>query len=232
VQKDVNSSAPFHFVAQKRAIMPLSIPSFYPILDTSFLPSGNRKERLRQLVTELADAGVSLLQYRNKQSEEAEILKDAAVMYQSAGGRVRLMMNDRPGLAVRAGFDGAHVGQQDMNPEEARKILGPDRILGVSTHNRAQIEIANTQPVDYIAIGPVFATSTKSNPDPVIGLEGVREARKLTAKPLVAIGGITLENARQIIDAGADSVAVISALFGPDERVGEVARKFLSAVKP
>jgi thiamine-phosphate pyrophosphorylase len=212
--------------------MPLSIPSFYPILDTSLLPSENRKERLRQLITELADAGVSLLQYRNKQSEEAEILNDAAVMYQSVGGRVRLIMNDHPELAVCAGFDGAHVGQEDMNPKQARKILGPDRILGVSTHNRAQIEIANTQPVDYIAIGPVFATSTKANPDPVIGLEGVREARKLTAKPLVAIGGITLENARQIIEAGADSVAVISALFRPDERAGEVARKFLSVVTP
>jgi thiamine-phosphate pyrophosphorylase len=136
-------------------------------------------------------------------------------------------MNDSPELAVRAEFDGVHIGQQDATPAEARAIVGPDRIVGVSTHSRAQLEDAARQPVDYIAIGPVFATATKENPDPVVGLDGVREARALTNKPLVAIGGITLENASAVLDAGADSVAVISALFGQGRNSAEIARDFL-----
>ncbi len=132
---------------------------------------------------------------------------------------------------MRASFDGVHVGQEDISPTLARSIVGPNRMVGVSTHNRAQLEIADKQPVDYIAIGPVFATASKENPDPEVGLDGVREARAVTDKPLVAIGGITLENAADVLAAGADSVAVISALFGPDKDSAKIAKSFLHIFK-
>lgn len=207
--------------------MPFSLSKFYPILDASFLPADDRVESLRRLIAELADAGVTLLQYRNKSDSEAGILADAEIIRGAALQRIIFIMNDRPDLAARAGFDGVHVGQEDASAAEARRILGPDGIIGVSTHNPAQLKSAVTQPVDYIAIGPVFATASKLNPDPVIGLEGVRAARALTAKPLVAIGGITLENAASVIDAGADSVAVISALFGLGKDSAKIAKDFL-----
>ena len=126
-------------------------------------------------------------------------------------------MNDRADLCLAAAFDGLHVGQDDLSPDAARSIIGPDRGLGISTHNPEQIAVADQTDADYLAIGPVFATASKANPDPVVGLEGVRRARALTRKPLVAIGGITRQNARSVIEAGADSVAVISDLL-PDPR--------------
>jgi thiamine-phosphate pyrophosphorylase len=208
-----------------------SLPPLYPILDASFLPSFERGVYLTRVVCELEDAGVTLLQYRNKQGDEAEILSDAAVIRAAATGAVRLIMNDHPELAVQADFDGVHVGQTDVSPIEARAIVGPDRIVGVSTHNREQLEAADLMPVDYIAIGPVFATASKQNPDPVIGLDGVREARRLTAKPLVAIGGITLENAPDVLAAGADSVAVISALFAQGKDSAKIAKDFLQKIR-
>jgi len=126
---------------------------------------------------------------------------------------VQLIMNDRPDLCLAAGFDGVHVGQDDLSPEGARKVIGDSLTLGVSTHNPEQVRIADKSSADYLAIGPVFATSAKANPDPVVGLEGVRAARALTRKPLVAIGGITRANCGSVIEAGADSVAVISDLL-------------------
>jgi thiamine-phosphate pyrophosphorylase len=126
---------------------------------------------------------------------------------------VRLIMNDRADLCLAAEFDGVHVGQDDLSPESVRKIIGPGRWLGVSTHNPEQLADADQTSADYLAIGPVFSTSSKENPDPVVGLEGVRRARLLTRKPLVAIGGITRANAASVIEAGADSVAVISDLL-------------------
>jgi thiamine-phosphate pyrophosphorylase len=122
-------------------------------------------------------------------------------------------MNDRADLCLAAGFDGVHVGQDDLSPESVRRIIGPERWLGVSTHNPEQLREADATSADYLAIGPVFATTSKERPDPVIGLEGVRLARELTRKPLVAIGGITRTNAASVIEAGADSVAVISDLI-------------------
>ncbi len=124
----------------------------------------------------------------------------------------RLIMNDRPDLAQLAEFDGVHVGQDDLSPDRARRVIGQRLWLGVSTHNPEQLAAADQGSADYIAIGPVFATASKTNPDPVVGLEGVRIARKLTHRPLVAIGGITRANCRSVIEAGADSVAVISDL--------------------
>jgi thiamine-phosphate pyrophosphorylase len=134
---------------------------------------------------------------------------------------VKLIMNDRTDLCLAADFDGVHVGQEDLSPESVRKIIGPDRWLGVSTHNPEQLREADLTSADYLAIGPVFATSSKEKPDPVIGLEGVRRARQLTRKPLVAIGGITRANAASVIEAGADSVAVISDLLREPRKSAE-----------
>jgi len=132
-----------------------------------------------------------------------------------------LIMNDRADLCLAAGFDGVHVGQEDLSPEAVRAIIGPDRWLGVSTHTPKQLREADLTSADYLAIGPVFATSSKENPDPVVGLEGVRRARSLTRKPLVAIGGITRGNAASVIEAGADSVAVISDLLREPRKSAE-----------
>lgn len=218
-------------------------PPLYPILDFSCVfPAGapdpqTRWARLRHLVTELAGAGVALLQYRNKQDSDVLIAQDAlairaavegAAAGREPGRRMKLILNDHPNLVAPAGWDGVHVGQDDLAPAEARAILGPRALIGVSTHTDEQVRLADSEPVDYIAIGPVFSTISKSDPSPVIGLEGVERARALTGKPLVAIGGITLENAASVYDAGADSLAVISAIFAPSCNAGEAARAFLA----
>jgi thiamine-phosphate pyrophosphorylase len=130
-------------------------------------------------------------------------------------------MNDRVDLCLAAEFDGVHLGQDDLSPLAARAILGPDKCVGISTHNAKQVEESDKWLVDYIAVGPIFTTATKGNPDPVIGLEGLRTARSLTAKPLVAIGGITRGNSRAVIAAGADSIAVIGDLLPEPRRAAE-----------
>jgi len=162
---------------------------------------------------ELATAGCTLLQYRNKKGSARRMLDDARELKSRLAPTVELIMNDRADLCLAAGFDGLHIGQDDLSPESARKIIGPARWLGVSTHNPEQLAEADKTSADYLAIGPVFATTTKANPDPVVGLEGIRRAREVTRKPLVAIGGITRANARSVIEAGADAVAVISDLL-------------------
>jgi thiamine-phosphate pyrophosphorylase len=137
-----------------------------------------------------------------------------------------LVLNDRVALATAVAFDGVHVGQDDIEPAQAREILGPQALIGFSTHDELQLQSARGGPANYLAIGPVFPTSSKQNPDPVVGLEAIRLARRLTSKPLVAIGGITRENCFAVREAGADSVAVISDLLPLDGlstqgRVGE-----------
>lgn len=134
------------------------------------------------------------------------------ILFSDRGETVTLIMNDRADLCLAADFEGVHVGQDDLSPEGVRTIIGTDRWLGVSTHNPDQVAKADHTSADYVAIGPVFGTASKVNPDPVVGLDGVRAARKLTNKPLVAIGGITRTNCLSVIEAGADSVAVISDL--------------------
>jgi thiamine-phosphate pyrophosphorylase len=134
---------------------------------------------------------------------------------------VRLIMNDRADLCLAAEFDGVHVGQDDLSPEAVRRVIGPERWLGISTHNADQVREADATSADYVAIGPVFSTSSKVKPDPVVGLDGVRRARELTRKPLVAIGGITRANAAAVIAAGADSVAVISDLLREPRKSAE-----------
>jgi thiamine-phosphate pyrophosphorylase len=161
------------------------------------------------------------MQYRNKSGNARQPLDEARELRARLGPTVKLIMNDRADLCLAAGFDGVHVGQGDLSPESARGIIGGDRWLGMSTHNLEQVAEADKTSADYVAIGPVFATSSKENPDPVVGLEGVRRARELTRKPLVAIGGITRANARSVIDAGADSVAVISDLIRDPRKSAE-----------
>jgi thiamine-phosphate pyrophosphorylase len=170
---------------------------------------------------ELISAGCAVLQYRNKSGDAREMLQHARELKRRVGPSVKLIMNDRADLGLAAGFNGVHVGQDDLSPESVRGIIGPDRWLGVSTHNPGQLLEADLTSADYLAIGPVFATSSKEKPDPVVGLEGVRRARALTRKPLVAIGGITRANAASVIEAGADSVAVISDLIREPRKSAE-----------
>jgi len=191
-----------------------------------------RRDRLRQLVTELAQAGVTLLQYRNKVGSDVEVIEDLRVIRQALTRlekrNMTLILNDRLSLVAATGCNGVHVGQDDWPPRDARSLLGPQAIVGVSTHNDDQVCRADLQPVDYIAIGPVSGTASKADTSPVIGLAGVERARALTSKPLVAIGGITLEDATTLYGAGADSLAVIAAIFAPGRRAGDVARQFLA----
>jgi thiamine-phosphate pyrophosphorylase len=194
------------------------LPRLYPILDASCFPSA------RDLITaaeELASAGVTLIQYRNKSGDARVMLEQARELKRCLDKKVKLIMNDRADLALVADFDGVHVGQDDLSPESVRRIIGPERWLGVSTHNPDQLREADLTSADYLAIGPVFSTSSKDKPDPVVGLEGVRRARRLTRKPLVAIGGITRANAASVLEAGADSVAVISDLLREPRKSAE-----------
>lgn len=200
----------------------LELPKLYAILDAGFF---SEPTQLFSAAEELVGSGVTLLQYRNKAGNAQVMLDQARRLKQIAGDGVRLIMNDRADLCLSAGFDGVHVGQEDLSPAGARQVIGGERWLGVSTHNPGQLSAADKSSADYLTIGPVFATSSKLNPDPVVGLEGVRVARVLTKKPLVAIGGITRENCRSVMETGADSVAVISDLLRDP---GKSVRDFLA----
>jgi thiamine-phosphate pyrophosphorylase len=199
-------------------------PRLYPILDFGCVfPAGCvdlrvRRERLCGLAGELAEAGVQLLQYRNKMDGDELVLEDAQAMREAAPG-MKLILNDRVQLVRAAGWDGVHVGQDDLAAGMAREVLGPEAIVGLSTHNETQVRRADGEPVDYVAIGPVYRTASKLDTSPVIGVEGVARARALTRTALVAIGGITRENAGAVYRAGAESVAVISAIFSPGRNV-------------
>ena len=222
------------------------LPPLYPIVDVETLI--RRGISLTQFVCELRDAGVRLLQYRDKVGGPQEVLRAAAeISAVFAGVEATLVMNDRADLAVLAGWSGVHVGQGDLLPRDARRVLGGNSrfpagmterkakasgsVVGVSTHTEEQVRVADASVADYVAVGPVFGTSTKLDAEPAVGLEGVQQARALTSKPLVAIGGITLQNARSVVDAGADSVAVISGLFVKGRTVGEVVRDFLEILR-
>jgi thiamine-phosphate pyrophosphorylase len=198
-----------------------NFPRLYAILDTVCFSS---EAEMFAAAAELAAAGVTLLQYRDKSGHARQTVIHARELRHRLGSSVKLIMNDRADFALAAGFDGVHVGQNDLSPEGARRVIGEKLWLGVSTHNPEQMAKANKSSADYLAIGPVFATTSKANPDPVVGLEGVRQARVFTNKPLVAIGGITRANCLSVINAGADSVAVISDL---SREPGKSAEEFL-----
>jgi thiamine-phosphate pyrophosphorylase len=201
--------------------MNFRLPQLYPITDRQI--SGLSHALQVQL---LAEGGATLVQLRDKLSGAREFYleaRDALDVAHKLG--VKLIINDRADIAHALQADGVHLGQEDMPVSAARELLGPHSIVGVSTHNLHQLDDALNQPVDYIAFGPIFSTLSKGTPDPVVGIEGLRNARKKVSanKPLVAIGGITLENAREVWRAGADSVAMIRALLDdPDQIISRV----------
>ncbi|HTR47947.1 MAG TPA: thiamine phosphate synthase [Verrucomicrobiae bacterium] len=193
--------------------MRASFPALYAILDPDLVTGS-----VEALAAELASAGVQLIQLRDKHSSARRIYEPAGRLSALLSPRgVRFIVNDRPDIAAMVGAGGVHVGQDDMPAEEARKICRTPSWVGVSTHNPEQLRAADATSADYIAVGPIFRTGTKENPDPVVGLEFVRLARVMTTKPLVAIGGITLDTAPDVWRAGADSVAIIRDLIAsPD----------------
>ena len=193
------------------------LPRLYAIIDAAAFPY---TPALLAFAGELRAAGVTLFQYRNKQGSARQMLSQTRELRRKLEG-ARLIMNDRADLCLAAGFDGVHVGQEDLSVEGARRVVGDKLWVGISTHNPEQVRAEASGSADYAAVGPVFATSSKANPDPVIGLAGVRVARSLTQKPLVAIGGITRENCRSVLEAGADAVAVISDLLDNPRKSAE-----------
>jgi thiamine-phosphate pyrophosphorylase len=191
----------------------LVLPRLYVILDATLLTVS-----AIDCAQELARAGVRLMQYRQKHAPAGEMLKvsrQLASFLQPQG--ITFIVNDRPDVAAIAEASGVHVGQDDLGVEATRSLVG-EKIIGISTHNIEQFKKAIESSADYIAVGPIFATSSKENPDPVVGTELIRDVRRLTDKPIVAIGGIKLENAAEVIEAGADSVAVISDILSAPDR--------------
>jgi thiamine-phosphate pyrophosphorylase len=198
-------------------------PPLYAIIDPSLgaIPPV-------EIAKELSGAGVRLIQLRDKKCGAGKLLAQTRELLATLAHRdVRIVVNDRPDVAAIAGAGGVHVGQEDLPVEEARRICGTGCWVGVSTHNIEQFREALRSSADYIAVGPVFPTSTKENPDPVVGVEFVRAARRMTDKPIVAIGGITLLTAKEVWRAGADSVAVIRDLMSTSDPAS-VAREYLA----
>lgn len=217
----------------------LILPLLYAIVDFScFAAKPDSVSAAVSYTEELLSAGATFIQFRDKSdpAQPRRFLSCARELRRITLDRAALIINDRLDICLAADADGVHLGQDDLSPVAARRIFdsvgahplrpadGKSHIIGYSTHNLDQVCEADKFPIDYIAIGPVFATSSKANPDPVIGLEGVRQARQITQKLLVAIGGITRQNCRQVTEAGADSVAVISDLF---ESPGKAVADFL-----
>jgi thiamine-phosphate pyrophosphorylase len=195
--------------------MNLVFPPLYAIIDAALLKTSELS-----FVEMMAESGVELLQYRNKRASSRELFEASrsisatlSRLAKPGSYKPRFIVNDRADIARLANAQGVHVGQQDLNVEEARAIVGPDILVGVSTHSLEQLDAADKTSADYIAFGPIFPTSSKENPDPVVGLELLREARQHTQKPIVAIGGITLERAAEVFRAGADSLAVARDLI-------------------
>jgi thiamine-phosphate pyrophosphorylase len=203
----------------------ITLPRIYAITDcpTSGL---SHAEQVRKL----AAGGIRWIQLREKKASPREFYEqacEAVAMARRLG--VTLIINDRADIALAVGADGVHLGQNDLPPEKARALLGPDKIIGFSTHSLDQARAAEALPVDYIAFGPIFPTRTKENPDPVVGVEGVRQLRAAVRKPLVAIGGITLERAREVLRAGADALAIISDLLSAPD-ITSRARQYVELV--
>jgi thiamine-phosphate pyrophosphorylase len=189
-------------------------PALYAILDAT---PAQPTEALVSFTRKLVVAGVQLIQLRAKHLPPRAFLEFASALIAAAPADVKIMVNDRPDIASIVAAAGVHVGQGDLPVEKARAICPAPQWVGISTHNLEQLRAADRTSADYIAVGPIYRTATKKNPDPVVGLDLIRAARKRTRKPLVAIGGITIESAGEVFGAGADSVAVISDLLkAPD----------------
>ena len=198
------------------------LPRLYAIADASF---GDPVA----LAEKLFAGGVRLVQVRNKKGSSRELLEQVERILTIAPGDAQVLVNDRIDVALLSGAAGVHLGQTDLSPVSARQILGSDRIVGLSTHNPEQALEADALPVDYVGVGPVFRTSSKENPDPVLGLQKLAEICRAVRKPVVAIGGITIDQARQVRSAGAQSVAVIRDLLAAGD-VAERARQWNQAL--
>jgi thiamine-phosphate pyrophosphorylase len=207
--------------------MPAPFPPLYAIVDLQ-AASGEVAGRSACLAEALAEAGVKLIQIRDKHASARAIFETSErLVAQFAPRGVRMIVNDRPDIAAMIGASGVHVGQEDLPVEEARKIVGNGCWVGVSTHNLEQLRLADRTSADYIAVGPIFPTATKANPDPVVGLDFLKAARQISRKPLVAIGGITIQSAEALYRAGADSLAVVKDLLeAPDP--AQRAREYLA----
>jgi thiamine-phosphate pyrophosphorylase len=189
--------------------MRLVLPRLYVILDAALITSPERDCALS-----LAEAGVRVIQYRNKSASSRQYLDSSRELAEALCLRgVTFLVNDRSDVAILSGASGVHVGQDDLEVRQARRVAGQDKLVGVSTHNLEQFNKAADSTADYIAIGPLFVTTSKANPDPIVGLDFLRRVRGLTDKPIVGIGGISLDRAKSVIEAGADSVAVISGIL-------------------
>jgi len=207
--------------------MSLVLPPLYVILDAALLTSPEV-----EVARKLNDAGVRLFQYRNKRGSTRELFQASSALAAELSQRGALLfVNDRPDIAYLSGASGVHVGQNDLPVPESRAVMGKGKFLGVSTHNLEQFSAAAASDADYIAVGPIFATDSKANPDPVVGTAMIQKARKLTQKPIVAIGGISLERAREVVEAGADSVAIISDVLRANDPAGR-ARQYLELLEP
>ncbi len=192
--------------------VPFKVPRFYPILDTGAL--GSRECGVLDAAKGLVDAGVRILQYRHKENwTQREYDEAAAVRTLCHDAGVLFVLNDRADFAKMLGA-ALHVGQNDLSPVAARKVIG-DEVIGLSTHNRRHLVYGDEERVEYLSLGPIFSTNSKLKPDPVVGIDNLRALKPLIKKPLVAIGGITFENALSVIEAGADAVAIISGAL-PD----------------
>lgn len=194
----------------------LELPKIYPITDRR-LSGLSHAEQVKRLI----GGGAKMIQLREKRLSPKQFYREAVEAIEIARiAGAKIIINDRVDIALVTKADGVHLGQDDLPPEQARNVLGPEAIIGFSTHNVGQAVQAANKPVDYIAAGPVFATLTKDKPDPTIGLGELRAIREsIRDIPIVAIGGITTENAGPALDAGADSVAVISYLIADPERI-------------
>ena len=200
--------------------MAFRFPQIYPILDSSFIPSIHRAESLHDLASSLRDAGVTLLEYRNKTGPDTQLLADAAILRTALPApHIKLILDDRVDLVDQTQFDGAHVDAGDLAPTDARRLLGPSRILGAYGGTEALLPGILSAPADYLSIGPIFATTTKQTAKPPIGLDGIRKLRaEAGPEPLlVAVGGVTRSTARSVIEAGATLIAVAAGIFhAPD----------------
>ncbi len=200
-----------------------TLPRLYPILDTGALE--RRGLALVETAAAMIEGGARILQIRHKMLWSGRVFDDArevAALCRQAGAT--LIVNDRADIAKLLGA-GLHVGQDDLAPTDARALLGDEAVIGYSTHNAAQLRDAAAEPVDYIALGPIFGTTSKQNPDPAVGIDELRRCRALVEKPLVGIGGITRENARAVFDAGADAVAVIADLLPESAAAADVRQR-------
>jgi thiamine-phosphate pyrophosphorylase len=207
-------------------------PRVYPILDASIVPPTGRVEFLRRLGGSLAEAGVMLLEYRNKGGTDAELLADAEALRSALpANAVKLILDDRADLVSATGFDGVHVDSGDMSPSEARDLLGPLRIVGTFGGSEALVPGILSEPADYVAIGPAYATTTKQTNKLPIGPEGVRRLREQAGPGpvLVAAGGITLDTAPAMLAAGASTVAVSAAIFRTPDPAAEL-RRWIAAL--